>query len=344
MFGTCDIGIDLGTTTLQLAVKGKGIVLEEPSMIAIDRDTGRLIAVGEEAQRMLGRTPETILTISPLQEGVVSDGQAVRLMLQDAIRRAVTVGRFTPLRVLLCIPEGVTDLEKRAVAQAAFDIGARMVRLVEEPVAAALGAGLDVLRPLGHMVVDVGGGTTDIAVISMGKSILSESLRVGGSFFDRSIIEYIKEEHHFLIGEPTSWWIKSQIGCVSQREELLHMEVMGQDMISGLPRLQAVHSDEIMEALNVPMQAICDRVQLVFEQLPADIAEDLFSQGILLTGGGAMVWGMDRRISLTTGVPCRLAEDPQRCVIRGIVSLLEKQDVFENAHQRVSLVSEVKVE
>lgn len=344
MFGTCDIGIDLGTTTLQVAIKGQGIVLEEPSVISIDRASGRLIAVGEQAQRMLGRTPDSIWVISPLEEGVVADGQAVRMMLQDAIRRTVQVGRFTPLRVLLCIPEGVTELEKRAVAQAAFDVGARMVRLVEEPVAAALGVGLDVRLPRGHMVVDVGGGTTDIAVISMGKTVLSESIRVGGSYFDRVIIDYIKEEHRFLIGEPTARWIKTQIGCAVQREDLLHMEIMGQDTVSGLPRLQAVHSDEILAALHRPVEEICAKVLSVMEQVPPDVSEDLFKDGILLTGGGAMIYGMDQRIAQVTGVPCRLAEDPQRCVIRGIVNLLEEQDVFANAHQRVSLVSEIRTE
>lgn len=322
MFGR-DIGIDLGTANVLIFVRGKGIVLREPSVVAVEKETSRLLAVGEEARRMIGRTPDSIIAIRPLKDGVIADYTMTELMLKHFIRKVC--GRrpvFRP-QIAVCVPSGVTSVEQRAVIEACQEAGAKKVVLVSEPMAAAVGAGIDVSQPRGHLVVDIGGGTTDIAVISLGDEVISDSLRVGGDKFDEAIIRYVRREHKLFIGERTAEEIKVQIGCAFAPDESLTMEVRGRDTLSGLPKSIRLSAAEVYEALQEPVQAIINLIRSVLEKTPPELAGDIMQDGMVLTGGGALLKGLPELIRLETRVPVVVADEPETCVARGTGKVLE---------------------
>ena len=291
-----DIGIDLGTATVLVYVKGSGIVIKEPSVVAIDKNTDRIIKVGREAQRMLGRTPGNITAIRPLRDGVISQYEITLKMIQYFIKKACGTMIFKP-RVIICVPSGITEVEERAVVDAATQAGAKRTYLIEEPVAAAIGAGINIAAPNGHMVVDIGGGTTDIAVLSLGGVVVSESIKVAGDKFDEAIIRYVRRKHNVLIGERTAEAIKIKIGCAWPRKEPRTLEVKGRCLIQGLPRVVRINSDEIPDALEEPITAIIEAVCSVVERTPPELIGDILSNGIVMTGGGSLLYGLDRLIA-----------------------------------------------
>lgn len=324
-----DIGIDLGTANVLVYIKGKGIVLREPSVVAVDKDTNQVLAVGEEARQMIGRTPGNIVAIRPLREGVIADYDITESMLRHFIEKVV--GRsfvFRP-RIMICIPSGVTMVEQRAVQEAAEQAGARHTQLIEEPLAAALGAGLDISEPCGSMVVDIGGGTTDIAVISLGGIVTSASLRIAGDKFDSSIIDYIKREFNLMIGERTAEDIKINIGAAFPEARQGHMDVRGRDLLSGMPKTIDVSVQQISEALNSPVTRIVDCVKRVLEDTPPELSADIMDRGIIMTGGGSMLYGLDELIRRETQIPTSLAEDPLSCVALGTGKALDSIGVLD---------------
>jgi len=328
-----DIGIDLGTATVLIYIRGKGIVLKEPSVVAVDKNTNKLLAVGEEARKMLGRTPGYIVAIRPLRDGVISDYDITERMLKYFIdkvcgRRFSSLFRFKP-RIMVCVPSGVTEVEKRAVIDAAMQAGARRTYLIEEPIAAAIGAGLDITKACGSMVVDVGGGTTDIAVISLGGTVVSTSIKVAGDKFDESIVRYLRKKHNMMIGERTSEEIKIQVGTVYPRVKEVSMEVRGRNLITGLPKTVTITSTEIMEALEEPVAAIVDAVHSVLEKTPPELAADISDRGIVMTGGGSLVYGLDKLIQEKTGINVIIADDAVSCVALGTGKALENLEVIE---------------
>lgn len=331
MFGwVTDIGIDLGTATVLIYVKGKGVVLKEPAVVAMQRDTKEVLAIGTEARRMLGRTPGNIIATRPLREGVIADYDVTEAMLKNFIRRVCGSRFFSRPRVMVCVPAGVTTVEKRAVIEAAIQAGARHASLIEEPLAAALGAGLDITKPSGHMVVDIGGGTTDIAVLSLGGVVRSESIRIGGDKFDEALVRYVKTKHNLLIGERTGEEIKIQVGsagCDSRNET---MEVRGRDLMTGLPKNIRITSAETREALADSVSAICDTIKSVLEATPPELSADIIDKGMVMTGGGAMLHGLDQVIMSRTGVPAYLAEDPVSCVALGTGKALEHFEMADD--------------
>lgn len=324
-----DIGIDLGTATVLIYIKGKGIVLREPSVVAMERDSKRILAVGAEARRMLGRTPGNIIATRPLRDGVIADYDITMAMLKHFLDRVAGSRLFAKPRLMICIPAGVTTVEKRAVLEAAHEAGARSASLIEEPLAAALGAGLDITRPTGHMVVDIGGGTCDIAVLSLGGIVRSKSIRVAGDKFDEAIMRYIKKEHNLLIGERTAEEIKIAVAtaCESRHVE---MEVRGRDLMHGMPKTITINSAETREALQETVTAICQSVKQVLEQTPPELTGDIYERGICMTGGGALLHGLDQLIQRHTGVPCYVAEDPTSCVALGTGKALESFEALED--------------
>lgn len=311
-----DIGIDLGTATVLVYVKGSGIVIKEPSVVAIDKNTDRIIKVGREAQRMLGRTPGNITAIRPLRDGVISQYEITLKMIQYFIKKACGTMIFKP-RVIICVPSGITEVEERAVVDAATQAGAKRTYLIEEPVAAAIGAGINIAAPNGHMVVDIGGGTTDIAVLSLGGVVVSESIKVAGDKFDEAIIRYVRRKHNVLIGERTAEAIKIKIGCAWPRKEPRTLEVKGRCLIQGLPRVVRINSDEIPDALEEPITAIIEAVCSVVERTPPELIGDILSNGIVMTGGGSLLYGLDRLISYATGIKTRVADKAVSCVAIG---------------------------
>lgn len=311
-----DIGIDLGTATVLVYVKGSGIVIKEPSVVAIDKNTDRIIKVGREAQRMLGRTPGNITAIRPLRDGVISQYQITLKMIQYFIKKACGTMIFKP-RVIICVPSGITEVEERAVVDAATQAGAKRTYLIEEPVAAAIGAGINIAAPNGHMVVDIGGGTTDIAVLSLGGVVVSESIKVAGDKFDEAIIRYVRRKHNVLIGERTAEAIKIKIGCAWPRKEPRTLEVKGRCLIQGLPRVVRINSDEIPDALEEPITAIIEAVCSVVERTPPELIGDILSNGIVMTGGGSLLYGLDRLIAYATGIKTRVADKAVSCVAIG---------------------------
>lgn len=324
-----DIGIDLGTATVLIYMKGRGIVLREPSVVAMERDTKRILAVGAEARRMLGRTPGNIVATRPLRDGVIADYDITMAMLKHFLDRVAGKRLFVKPRLMICIPAGVTTVEKRAVLEAAHEAGARFASLIEEPLAAALGAGLDIIKPSGHMVVDIGGGTCDVAVLSLGGIVRSESIRIAGDKFDDAIMRYVKKEHNLLIGERTAEEIKIGIAtaCDSRNGE---MEVRGRDLMEGLPKTIRVTSSETREALQETVTAICQTVKNVLEQTPPELTADIYDRGICMTGGGALLHGLDQLITRHTGVPCYVADDPTSCVAMGTGKALESFEALED--------------
>lgn len=320
-----DIGIDLGTATVLVYVKGKGIVLKEPSVVAIDANTNKLYAVGEEARRMLGRTPASIQAIRPLADGVISDYYLTEQMIKAFIGK-VTKRRFFKPRIMICVPSGVTEVEQRAVIDAAHQAGARKVYIIEEPIAAAIGAGVDISQPRGMMIVDIGGGTTDVAVISLGSIVVSRSIKTAGDEFDEAVIKYIRKKYSLNIGARTAENVKISIGCVYPREKDITIDIRGGSLLSGLPETIKVTSEEIREAFEDVVVEIIDAVKLVLEQTPPELVGDILQDGILLTGGGALVHGLDKRLQKETGINVYLADDIVSCVAKGAGAALEHID------------------
>jgi len=327
-FGGQDIGIDLGTASVLVYIKGKGIVLQEPSVVAIDRNTNKILAVGEEARLMLGRTPGNIVAIRPLREGVISDYEVTEKMLRYFIDKAVGRRRLFKPRMIVCVPSGVTEVEKRAVKDAANNAGARNTQLIEEPIAAAIGAGLDITKASGNMVIDIGGGTSDIAVISLGGIVVSTSIKVAGDKFDEAIVRYMRKKHNVMIGERTAEELKINIGTAFPREEQVKMEVRGRNLISGLPKTIEISSEEMLEALAEPVSAIADAVHSVLERTPPELSADISDRGIVMTGGGSLLHGLDKLISKRTNIPVYIAEDAVSCVAIGTGKSLDNFDVL----------------
>jgi len=326
-----EVGIDLGTANVLVYIKGKGVVLSEPSVVAINKENDQILAVGEEARQMLGRTPANIIAVRPLRDGVISDYDITERMLKYFIRKSCKSSKFFKPRIMVCVPSGVTEVEKRAVREAALQAGGKAVFLMEEPIAAAIGAGIDIAKPDGVMVIDVGGGTTDIAVISLGGIVTSTSVKVAGDRFDESIVKYMRREHKLYIGERTAEEIKMYIGTAYPRQELVRMECRGRDLVTGLPKSIEVTSKEIMEALDEPLTTICEAVHGVLERTPPELAADISNAGIVITGGGALLNGIDMRISERTGIKVRIAEDPKTCVAMGTGKALNSIEMIENS-------------
>ena len=313
-----DLGIDLGTSNVLIYVDGKGVVIREPSVVAVDKNTGKILQVGSAARNMLGRTPGNVVAMHPLKDGVISDHEMTVRMLQELFRQATKSSVFTPKpRVVVCVPSGVTEVEERSVINAAIEAGARRVYLIEEPLAAALGAGLDIKGPNGHMVVDIGAGTTDVAVVSLNGVAVSSSLEVDGDAFDEAIGRYVRRKHGVVIGQVTAEEIKIQIGCVYPRQEDISMNVKGRDAKTGMPREVTLLSSEIFEVLRRPARQIADEVLSVLEDTSPELVGDISVNGITLTGGGSQIWGMDLLLTERTGIQCALADDPDSCVAYG---------------------------
>ncbi len=312
-----DIGIDLGTSSILIYIKGRGVVLKEPSVVAVNRESNRILAYGEDARLMLGRTPENITAVRPLRQGVISDYTLTEKMLKYFINKAVGKRTLRKPRMSICIPSGATEVEKKAVEDAAYHAGAREVIIIEEPVAAAIGAGIDIGKPQGNMIIDIGGGTSDIAVIALDGPVVSESVKIAGDDFDESILRYMRKKHNLLIGERTAEDIKINIGCVSKRPENVTMEVRGRNLVTALPKTVVVSSDEIMEALLEPASMIVNAVHNVLEKTPPELAADIYERGIVMTGGGSLLYGLDKLLQEKTGINVVLAEDPLTAVAIG---------------------------
>lgn len=333
-----DIGIDLGTASVLVYIKGKGVVLNEPSVVAIDKNTGRLLKVGAEAQAMLGRTPGNIVAIRPLRDGVISDYDMTERMLKEFIRKVTGGFHLFPPRIMVCVPSGITEVEERAVIDAGRQAGARRVYLIEEPVAAAIGAAIDITKPDGHMVVDIGGGTSDIAVISLSGVVESASIKVAGDQFNESIVKYMRRKHNILIGERTAEQMKMEIGCVYPKEEEATIEIKGRCLMTGLPKTITVNSTEMMEAFEEPVERILEAVHNVLERTPPELVADISNNGIVMTGGGSLVDGFDKLITARTGIHTVVAEDAISCVAEGtgksLDSLGDMQDGTVNLSRR----------
>ncbi|MGI6007853.1 MAG: rod shape-determining protein [Ruminococcus sp.] len=312
-----DIGIDLGTTSILVYTKGKGIVLKEPSVVAYDKDADRVRAIGEEARQMIGRTPGNITAIRPLRHGVISDYLITERMLKYFIQKAMGRRAFRKPRINICIPSGVTEVKKKAVEEAAYQAGAKEVTLIEEPVAAAIGAGIDITLPFGNLIVDIGGGTTDIAVISLGDTVVSSSIKVAGNDFDEAIIRYVRRVHNLFIGEQTAEAVKIKIGSAYPRPQTDTMEVKGRNVITGLPKTVTLTSEEVREALKESTAQIVEAIHGVLEITPPELAADIAERGIILTGGGALLTGLEELIEETTGINAMTAENPSHAVAEG---------------------------
>ncbi|MGB4649795.1 MAG: rod shape-determining protein [Acetivibrionales bacterium] len=319
-----DIGIDLGTANTLVHVKGKGIVIREPSVVAINKNTKAILAVGDDAKNMIGRTPGDIVAIRPMKDGVIADFDVTQNMLKYFIRRAMGTGFISKPRVVICVPSGVTEVEKRAVEDATLAAGAKEAYLIEEPMAAAIGADLPVEEPSGSMIVDIGGGTSEVAVISLGGIVTSKSLRVAGDEFDTAIVLFVKKEYNLMIGERTAEQIKITIGNAFLKPKEEYMEVRGRDLITGLPKNVTLSSSEINEALKEPINAIIDSIKFTLEKTPPELAADIMDKGIMLGGGGALLSGLDKLIKEETGMPVTIAENPLDCVAIGTGKVLEE--------------------
>ena len=312
-----DIGIDLGTASVLVYIKGKGVVLKEPSVVAFDRDTNRIKAIGEEARLMLGRTPGNIVAVRPLRQGVISNYTVTEKMLKYFIQKAVGKQRFRMPRISVCVPSGVTEVEKKAVEDATYQAGAREVAIIEEPIAAAIGAGVDISRACGNMIVDIGGGTTDIAVISLGGTVVSTSIKIAGDDFDEAIVRYMRKKHNLLIGERTAEDIKIKIGSAYRRPEPVFLDVKGRNLVTGLPKTISVSSEETEEALRETTSQIVEAVHSVLEKTPPELAADIADRGIILTGGGCLLYGLEELIEEKTGINTMTAEEPMTAVAIG---------------------------
>ena len=315
-FFSKDIGIDLGTASVLVYIKGKGVVLREPSVVAMDKNTGKLLKVGTEAQAMLGRTPGNIVAMRPLREGVISDYDMTERMLKEFMKKVTSFSLFKP-RLLICVPSGITEVEERAVVDAGIQAGARRAYLIEEPVAAAIGAGIDITKPDGHMVVDIGGGTADIAVISLSGVVESASIKVAGDQFNEAVVKYMRRKHNILVGESTAEKMKIAIGCVFPKEEETTMDVKGRCLLTGLPKTITVSSGEMLEAFEEPTERILESIHAVLERTPPELVADVSTNGIMMTGGGSLVYGFDKLITSRTGIATAVAENAIACVAEG---------------------------
>ena len=322
MAGT-DVGIDLGTASILVYIKGKGVVLKEPSVVAFDRDTNKIKAIGEEARLMLGRTPGNIVAVRPLRQGVISDFTVTEKMLEHFIRKAVGKKTFRKPKIAVCVPSGVTEVEKKAVEDATYQAGAREVFIIEEPIAAAIGAGIDISRPCGNMIVDIGGGTTDIAVISLGGTVVSTSIKIAGDDFDEAIVRFMRKKHNLLIGERTAEDIKIIVGSCYPRSEVDSIDVRGRNLVTGLPKTVTVTSEETEEALKETTSQIVEAVHSVLERTPPELTADIAERGIVLTGGGALLRGLEELLESKTGINTMTAEDPMTCVAIGTGKFVE---------------------
>lgn len=318
-----DLGIDLGTATVLVYMKGKGVILKEPSVVAVNKTTRQVLAVGEEARQMIGRTPGNIVAIRPLRDGVISDYDITEVMLKAFMKKAIGKRRISTPRVVICIPCEATEVEKRAVKDAATNAGAKKVKLIEEPLAAAIGAGIDITNASGTMVIDIGGGTTDIAVISLGGMVVRKSIKVAGDTFDEAIIKYVRKKHKLMIGERTAENLKINVGSAYKKDVENTMEIKGRDLITGLPKNIVVTSEEMREALSESVMAIADCAHAVLERTPPELASDIAEQGIYMTGGGALLNGLDKLVEKVTKVPVYVAEDAISCVALGTGEVLK---------------------
>lgn len=325
-----DIGIDLGTANTLVHLKSKGIVVNEPSVVAINKESGQVLAVGDEAKQMLGRTPGNIVAIRPLKDGVIADFDVTQAMLKYFIKKAYPGNGFIKPRVIVCVPSGVTEVEKRAVEEATVQAGAREVYLIEEPMAAAIGANLPVETATGSMVVDIGGGTSEVAVISLGGIVASVSLRIAGDEFDNSIIQYIKKMYNLMTGERTAEAIKIGIGSAYPVFEEQTMEVKGRDLMTGLPKTIVISSDDVREALKEPVEAIINAIKSTLEKTPPELSSDIMDRGITLTGGGALLRGLDKLIEAQTGMPVNIADTPLNCVVMGTGKVLDEIETLRS--------------
>lgn len=325
-----NIGIDLGTTSILVYVEKKGIVLSEPSVVALDRNTNKILAVGEEARQMLGRTPGNIVAIKPLKDGVISDYDVTEKMLKYFIKKSIGTSLFKP-KIIVCVPSGVTEVEKRAVVSASNQAGASKTYLIEEPVAAAIGAGLDITQPDGHLIIDMGGGTTDIAVISLGGIVVSRSIKVAGNKFDEAIMRYMRKKHNMMIGERTAEDLKINIGSAYPLDQEKYMDARGRNLVSGLPKTIKVSSSEIREAIEEPVASIADAVHSVLEKTPPELAADIADKGIIMAGGASMLGGLDKLLQKRTGIPVYVAEEAISCVAVGTGKALEHFDVLASS-------------
>ncbi|MBE5887006.1 MAG: rod shape-determining protein [Lachnospiraceae bacterium] len=318
-----DIGIDLGTASILVYIRGKGVVLKEPSVVAFDRDTNKIKAIGEDARLMLGRTPGNIVAVRPLRQGVISNYTVTEKMMKYFIQKALGKKTFRKPRIAVCVPSGVTEVERKAVEDATYQAGAREVAIIEEPIAAAIGAGIDIGKPCGNMIVDIGGGTSDIAVISLGGTVVSESIKIAGDDFDEALIRYMRKKHNLMIGERTAEDIKIKIGSAYKRAEVDYMDVRGRNLVTGLPNTVKVSSEETEEALRETTSQIVEAIHSVLEKTPPELAADIADRGIVLTGGGSMLRGLEDLIESKTGINTMTAEEPMTCVAIGTGKYVE---------------------
>ncbi|HEY5999728.1 MAG TPA: rod shape-determining protein [bacterium] len=323
-----DLSIDLGTANTLVYQKGKGIVMDEPSVVAVHKDTNRVLAVGKEAKNMLGRTPGSIVAIRPMRDGVIANFEITEAMLRYFIQKVHNRKTLVRPRIVVSVPSGITQVEKRAVKDSAQSAGAREVYLVEEPMAAAIGAGMPILEPSGNMIVDIGGGTTEVAVISLSGIVYSKSIRIAGDEMDEAIVNYVKRKYNLLIGERTAEQIKIEVGSAFPLEAKQSVEIKGRDLVAGIPRTQRISDDEVREAMLEPVNAIVDSIRIALERTPPELAADIVDKGIVLAGGGALLRGLDALIREETGLPITIAEDPLTCVVRGTGKVLDELDLL----------------
>jgi rod shape-determining protein MreB len=328
-FLTNDVAIDLGTANTLVFVKGSGIVLNEPSVVAVDQSTKKVYAVGLEAKAMLGKTPEHIVAVRPMKDGVIADFQITEMMLREFIRKSQKKKIFIRPRIVIAVPSGITEVEKRAVRDSAEHAGAREVFLIAEPIAAAIGVGLPVDKPSGNMIIDIGGGTTEIAVIALDGIVANSSIRVGGDELDEAIVNYVKRTYNLLIGEQTAEQIKIRVGAATKINPPLEMEVKGRDLVAGIPKNLKLTSDEIRDAIHEPISQIVDALKNALEQTPPELAADIVDRGIVMTGGGAMLRGLDTLLKEETNLPINVVDDPLLCVVLGAGKVLDNLHVYE---------------
>jgi rod shape-determining protein MreB len=324
-----DVAIDLGTANTLVYLRGKGIVLNEPSVVAVDRTTGKVIAVGKEAKSMLGRTPDEIVAVRPLKDGVIADFEKTEDLLREFIQKALRRRTWVRPRIIICVPSGITEVEKRAVQDSAQHAGAREVLLVPEPIAAAIGVGLPVGKPSGNMIIDIGGGTTEIAVMALNSIVNQQSIRVGGDEMDEAIVQYVKKAYNLLIGEQTAEAIKIKIGSAFRLEQEEEMEIKGRDLVAGIPKTMKISSVEVREALSEPLQQIVDALMQSLEKTPPELASDIVDRGIVMPGGGSLLRGIDMLLREATNLPITVAEDPLTCVVLGTGKILDDPTLYE---------------
>lgn len=331
MLGRDDIGIDLGTNTVLAYIRGRGVVLREPAMVAVDRNTRNILAVGVDAKRMQGRTPGHIVTVRPLKNGTIVDFDLTERMLRYFLHKLVGRRTLFRPRAVVCVPSGVPDVEKRTIIEATLDAGARRTQLMDSAVAGALGAGLDVSHAYGSLIVDIGGGVTDISVVSLERAVVRSAVAVAGDQFDETIIRYLRRKHNLMVGERTAEELKLTIGAATPRTEQLYMDVTGRSLVTGLPKTLRINSDEVYEAFEEPIRALVEHVHAVLEHTPPELAADIFDHGITLIGAGAQLFGLDQALSGQLKIPCRIAEDPQACVVLGAGRVMEGDADFSRA-------------